>query len=592
MNKITRKSFLKVLAATMVGGAAASALTGAAAPVSIDETNGKVSRWVKNNLNPEAGTYDATTNWLDTTRAGNTAHVDHANVLYQIPADSNGWPMVYLHGYGQSRMGWITTPDGRQGWADLFLRNGYSAFLVDQPRRGEAGSTAQMSTDGFLDTWSANSKDYKPGDQAWYTHFRIGRVAPERYEGSQFPEGDAAQNQFFRQMTPNTGDFDQAVAAAALGEVMKDVQTLTGHKSIFVTHSQGGAVGWDVPADNIAAIVAIEPGGTPAIGSEQYTKLLSAGIPIAIYFGDYIDNGPEDIMSTSFWRRVRDGALAFAAQYNADGGDCTVVDLPKIGITGNSHFMFQELNNKEIADHIYQWLESRALACYIDRGVFRMKNKISRRQFLQVAGASAAALLLASCSGNSASSVSSSSVASSEAASSAAASSEATSTVTTTGKTLVVYFSATGTTQGVAQTIADTVGADLFEVVPSDPYTSDDLNWTNNDSRVSREHNDEGLRAVALESTDVDGWDDYDTVFIGYPIWWGIAAWPMSSFVAVNDFTGKNVVPFCTSLSSGIGQSGKLLAELADAGTWLDGQRFSHSSSEADIASWVNGLNL
>ena len=159
-------------------------------------------------------------------------------------------------------------------------------------------------------------------------------------------------------------------------------------------------------------------------------------------------------------------------------------------------------------------------------------------------------------------------------------------------KVLVVYFSATGTTQGVAQTIADTVGADLFEVVPSDPYTSDDLNWTNNDSRVSREHNDEGLRAVALESTDVDGWDDYDTVFIGYPIWWGIAAWPMSSFVAVNDFTGKNVVPFCTSLSSGIGQSGKLLAELADAGTWLDGQRFSHSSSEADIASWVNGLNL
>ena len=221
-----------------------------------------------------------------------------------------------------------------------------------------------------------------------------------------------------------------------------------------------------------------------------------------------------------------------------------------------------------------------------------MKNKISRRQFLQVAGASAAALLLASCSGNSASSVSSSSVASSEAASSAAASSEATSTVTTTGKTLVVYFSATGTTEGVAQAIADTVGADLFKVVPSDPYTSDDLNWTNNDSRVSREHNDEGLRVVALESTDVDGWDDYDTVFIGYPIWWGIAAWPMSSFVAVNDFTGKNVVPFCTSLSSGIGQSGKLLAELADAGTWLDGQRFSRGSSEADIASWVNGLNL
>ena len=229
-----------------------------------------------------------------------------------------------------------------------------------------------------------------------------------------------------------------------------------------------------------------------------------------------------------------------------------------------------------------------------------MKNKISRRHFLQAAGASAAALLLASCSGNSASSVSSSSVASSaassvaassEAASSAAAS-EATSTVTTTGKTLVVYFSATGTTQGVAQTIADTVGADLFEVVPSDPYTSDDLNWTNNDSRVSREHNDKGLRAVALESTDVDGWDDYDTVFIGYPIWWGIAAWPMSSFVAVNDFTGKTVIPFCTSTSSGIGQSGELLAELAGTGSWLDGYRFSSSTTANDIAALAESLSL
>lgn len=225
-----------------------------------------------------------------------------------------------------------------------------------------------------------------------------------------------------------------------------------------------------------------------------------------------------------------------------------------------------------------------------------MKNKISRRQFLQAAGASAAALLLASCSGNSASSVSSSSVASSAAssaaASSAAASSEATSTVTTTGKTLVVYFSATGTTEGVAQTIADTVGADLFEVVPSDPYTSDDLTWTNNDSRVSREHNDESLRAVALESTDVDGWDDYDTVFIGYPIWWGIAAWPMSSFVAVNDFTGKTVIPFCTSVSSGIGQSGDLLAELAGTGSWLDGYRFSSSTTANDIAALAESLSL
>lgn len=310
---------------------------------------------------PVEGEYDPTTNWMDANRPGNTAHVDHANVLYQIPADDNGNPIVYLHGYGQSRMGWMTTPDGRDGWATMFLRNGHAAFLVDQPGRGEAGAQVSMTADGFLDAWAEDSKDYKPGDQAWYTHFRIGRVAPERYEGSQFPEGEEAQDQFFRQMTPNTGNFDQAKCAAALGEVMAEVKERTGNKAIFITHSQGGAVGWDVPVENISAIVAIEPGGTPQPGSEQYNRLLEAKIPIIVYFGDYIDNGPEDIMSTGFWKGVRDGALAFAEQYNADGGDATVIDLPKIGITGNSHFMFQELNNQEIADHIEAWLGEHGL---------------------------------------------------------------------------------------------------------------------------------------------------------------------------------------------------------------------------------------
>lgn len=309
---------------------------------------------------PVEGEFDETANWLDLTRAGNTAHVDHANVLYQIQANGNGNPTVYLHGYGQSRMGWMTTPDGREGWSDIFLKNGHSAFLVDQPRRGEAGSTAAMTADN-IDTWSEDSKEYMPGDQAWYTHFRIGRVAPERYEGSQFPEGEEAQNQFFRQMTPNTGSYDEAVDAAALGEVMNDVYEMTGDKAIYITHSQGGRVGWSTPMEHVSAIVAIEPGGTPEIGSENYQKLLDAEIPIVIYFGDYIDNGPQDIQSTGFWKDVKDAAFEFAEAYNADGGDCTVVDLPKEGITGNSHFMFQEMNNQEIAEHIENWLAERGL---------------------------------------------------------------------------------------------------------------------------------------------------------------------------------------------------------------------------------------
>lgn len=302
------------------------------------------------------GEFDETTNWLDNTRKGNTAHIDHANVLYQIPENETGLPIVFLHGYGQSRMGWMTTPDGREGWSTSFLRKGHSVFLVDQPRRGEAGSTAAMTNDG-IDTWSAESKEYMPGDQAWYTHFRIGRVAPDRYDGSQFPEGAEAQGQFFRQMTPNTGSFDMAVNVAAMNEVMKDVREKTGKKSVYVTHSQGGRVGWDVDTENVAAIVAIEPGGTPEIGSEQYKKFLDAKIPMIIYFGDYIDNGPEDIQSTSFWKTVRDGATQFAEQYNKDGGNCTVINLPDIGMNGNSHFMFQEKNSEEIAQHVENWIQ-------------------------------------------------------------------------------------------------------------------------------------------------------------------------------------------------------------------------------------------
>lgn len=305
---------------------------------------------------PIEGEYDETTNWLDGTRKGNTAHIDHANVLYQIPENETELPMVFLHGYGQSRMGWMTTPDGREGWSTSFLKKGHSVFLVDQPRRGEAGSTAAMTNDG-IDTWSQESKEYMPGDQAWYTHFRIGRIAPERYEGSQFPEGEKAQDQFFRQMTPNTGSFDMAVNAKAMNEVMQDVKNKTGKKSIYVTHSQGGAVGWNVDAENVAAIVAIEPGGTPEIGSEQYNKFLTAKTPIVIYFGDYIDNGPEDIQSTAFWKGIRDGAIKFAESYNKDGGNCTVVNLPDVGITGNSHFMFQEKNSEEIASHVENWIK-------------------------------------------------------------------------------------------------------------------------------------------------------------------------------------------------------------------------------------------
>ena len=161
-----------------------------------------------------------------------------------------------------------------------------------------------------------------------------------------------------------------------------------------------------------------------------------------------------------------------------------------------------------------------------------------------------------------------------------------------TGKTLVVYYSASGNTERVAKDIAEAAGADLFEIVPAELYTSDDLNWTNPDSRVSREHDDESLRDVPLTTTEVSDWDSYDTVFIGYPIWWGLAAWPVDTFVKNNDFNGKTVIPFATSSSSGMGQSGSLLADMAGTGDWQEGQRFSSGVSSDDVQSWVNGLGL
>lgn len=303
------------------------------------------------------GIFDPENQWEDT-GAGQTAHVDHANVLYQIPADETGLPMVFLHGYGQSRMGWMTTPDGREGWSNLFLRKGHSVYLIDEPRRGEAGAT---SVSGDIST--------KTLDQRWYTQFRIGRWEDGKSvvnEGSQFPNDDASVDQFFRQMTPDTGmqsdmggDFDNETVAKAVAATIDEVYNRTGKDSILVTHSQGGGPGWTAAkyTDHIAAIVAIEPGGAPGADSEDFQAVLDKKIPVTMYFGDYIDNGDPTIQASGMWQMMRQACYNFRDAYNEQGGNCTVVDLPQEGITGNDHFMFQDLNNDVIADHVEKWIQ-------------------------------------------------------------------------------------------------------------------------------------------------------------------------------------------------------------------------------------------
>ncbi|NOU77489.1 alpha/beta hydrolase [Paenibacillus sp. LMG 31459] len=304
------------------------------------------------------GTFDPKDQWEES-GAGQTSHVDHANVLYQLPENETGLPMVFLHGYGQSRMGWMTTPDGREGWSDMFLRMGHGVFLVDEPRRGEAGMT---SVSGEIST--------KTLDQRWYTQFRIGRWENGKSvtnEGSQFPNDEASVDQFFRQMTPDTGmksdmgaDFDNETVAKALAETIDEVYTRTGKNSILVTHSQGGGPGWTAAryTDHIAAIVAIEPGGAPAADSEDYKTVTEKKIPVTFYFGDYIDNGDPSIQATGMWQMMRQACYDFAEAYTAQGGISTVVDLPKEGITGNDHFLFQDLNNDVIANHIEKWIQA------------------------------------------------------------------------------------------------------------------------------------------------------------------------------------------------------------------------------------------
>lgn len=161
-----------------------------------------------------------------------------------------------------------------------------------------------------------------------------------------------------------------------------------------------------------------------------------------------------------------------------------------------------------------------------------------------------------------------------------------------TGKTLVVYYSATGNTEAIANIIARLTDADILKLEPVQPYSDADLDWTDAGSRVSREHENEEEREVALKAKTADNWESYQNVFIGYPVWWSVAAWPVNGFVEANDFTGKTVIPFATSSSSGIGESGELLAKMADTGDWQDGERFSSGASEEDVKAWVKELGF
>ena len=186
-------------------------------------------------------------------------------------------------------------------------------------------------------------------------------------EGSQFPQGEDVLDQFFRQMTPDTGmdnanndqNIDNTVVAQAVAAAIDEIYDRTGQDSILVTHSQGGLPGWEVPlyTDHVAAIVAIEPGGAPEVDSDAYSAMVEQNIPVTFYYGDYIGEEFTDVPAAAMWSMMAASADTFTEAYNAAGGSSTVVHLPDEGITGNDHFMFQDLNNDVIADHIEAWIQ-------------------------------------------------------------------------------------------------------------------------------------------------------------------------------------------------------------------------------------------
>jgi hypothetical protein len=269
------------------------------------------------------------------------------------------------HGIGQFSKTWETTPDGREGYQNIFLRRGFGVYLIDQPRRGNASrSTAESSVEPI------------PDEQGWFGTFRIG-IWPYYFEGVQFARDSATLNQYFRQMVPNLGPIDYDVNTDAVSELFDKIGP-----AILVTHSHSGGMGWltAIKNQNVKAIISYEPGsgfvfpqgevpppmtssgGTltaSAVPLSDFTRLTK--IPIVIYYGDNIPDKPTSNPGQDGWRVRLEMAKFWRDAVNRHGGDVTLVHLPEIGIKGNTHFPFSDLNNIQIADLMSEWLKKKGL---------------------------------------------------------------------------------------------------------------------------------------------------------------------------------------------------------------------------------------
>ena len=307
------------------------------------------------------GSYDNSkfVGWATQEETGQSFRADHAFVEFQLPADGHTLPLVYVHGYGGSGVCWQMTPDGRESFSTLMLRRGWGSYVVDLPGRGRAGRTTATTT-------------VKPvaDEMFWFDIWRMG-IWPNYHADVQFPRDSASLSQFFRELTPDLSDHRHDLPAlSALADRISD--------HVLVTHSAGGITGWFAAIQNpqVKVVASYEPGGflfpegevperidgltggvagTP-VPMEQYKRLTQ--IPIVLYFGDYIPETPSKNLGDENWRVRLQMARKFVETLNRHGGHATLVELPKIGIRGNSHFLMQELNNGQLADLLDEWLKT------------------------------------------------------------------------------------------------------------------------------------------------------------------------------------------------------------------------------------------
>jgi hypothetical protein len=357
-SKGVRVATALVLAATLGGPHGAAAQKPSSPPLTIQDQG---SFAVGGTVIRNPGTFDA----VEQSPAGQTLHGDHAHVFYQVPVNARKLPLVFWHGFGQFSKTWETTPDGREGFQNIFLRRHFAVYLLDQPRRGGAGRSTVAGTISAT-----------PDEQRWFNQFRLG-IWPDLFPGVQFSREPEALNQYFRSMIPDTGPFDGKVVTDAVSALFDK----TG-PGILVTHSHSGGFGWRAAIQNrnIRAIVSYEPGSgfifpegevpppmpssagpLEAVGVPLAEFLLLTKIPIVVYYGDNIPTEPSANPGQDNWRVRLAMVKLWADAVNRRGGDVTVVHLPAIGIRGNTHFPFSDLNNLQIADLMSEFLERKGL---------------------------------------------------------------------------------------------------------------------------------------------------------------------------------------------------------------------------------------